>query len=108
MTKQEKIGHKLIGVINPETEWDSTTFKLREFKVLGAALELERLMEFRFPAYNWTAILGGEANGDWNLLAVGNNYLLPTEEEEKYAAGINESMWGDPDFWREVKMISKD
>jgi hypothetical protein len=27
MVKQEKIGHKLIGVINPETEWDSTTFK---------------------------------------------------------------------------------
>ena len=101
MVKQEKIGHKLIGVINPETEWDSTTFILREFRVLRAALELEKLMEERFPAYNWTAVLGGEANGDWSLLAQGNN-LLPTEEEKEYAAEMNEIMWGDPDFWIEV------
>ena len=98
--KEKILGHKLIVVINPGEYWEGD--RCFEFAFGAATAKLEESMAERFSAYDWTAVPGGDANGDLNLLWRGNNYLLPTEEEMEYASDANDNMWEDPDFWIDV------
>ena len=75
-------------VIPSSTSFEDDGFVLDADAV---ARELERRMADRFGG-EWTAVVGGEASGEWNLLVRGNGYELPTRYEAQWAAAVVESL----------------
>ena len=59
-------------------------------------------MEERFGG-SWEVVPGGEAVGEWNRLARGNNCDLPTEEQREYSGRVFERLWDEsPEHWWET------
>ena len=91
---------KVIGIGEPDADYEDG--KKFCFDVERAAEIIEEAMSNRFPYAYWTAVIGGEASGDWNLAVRGNGHETPTDEEKEYAFKVSEDLLTDPDFWFEV------